>query len=112
MIKFLSSLYPGSHFLYGLAIAVILLVTAFALDFPPWAGLLIIGSWLILLLREIYVLYGSGGGITGSRILADRLSNGDENTIEIKLSNYYYQAINITVLEELPFQFQIRNQGL
>jgi uncharacterized protein (DUF58 family) len=110
MIKFLSSLYPGSHFLYGLAIAVILLVTAFALDFPPWAGLLIIGSWLILLLREIYVLYGSGGGITGSRILSDRLSNGDENTIEIKLSNYYYQAINITVLEELPFQFQIRNQ--
>ncbi len=110
MIKFLSSLYPGSHFLYGLAIAVVLLIAAFGLDFPSWSGLLIIAFWLGLLLREIYLLYGSSAGITGSRILADRLSNGDDNPIQIKLSNQYEGAVTITVLEELPFQFQIRDQ--
>ena len=110
MIKFLSSLYPGSHFLYGLAIAIVLLIMAFSLGLPSWTGLIIIGLWLGLLLREIYFLYGSIVGITGSRILADRLSNGDDNTIVIKISNHYARAVAITVLEELPYQFQIRNQ--
>lgn len=110
MIRFLSSLYPGPNFLYGLAIAVLGLIAAFAFGLPIWTGLGIIALWLILLLREILLLYGSPGGITGTRILEPRLSNGDDNTVTIKLNNTYPFATSIHVVEELPYQFQKRDQ--
>ncbi|HLW61909.1 MAG TPA: hypothetical protein VKY33_00785, partial [Flavobacterium sp.] len=55
------------------------------------------------------MLYHQKNGITVERITPERLSNGDDNEINIVLNNKYPFAINTTIIDELPFQFQERN---
>lgn len=45
----------------------------------------------------------------GNRMMAEKLSNGDENPIAISIKNYYTFAILVKVIDEIPFQFQVRN---
>lgn len=49
------------------------------------------------------------GGITVSRILPEKLSNGDTNQILLLISSKYHFKTTIEVLEEVPVQFQLRD---
>ncbi len=49
---------------------------------------------------------------TAKRIMADRLSNGDENKVEIQVVNNMPFTVNIEIIDELPVQFQQRNWKL
>lgn len=40
--------------------------------------------------------------------MAEKLSNGDENKVLIKIENHYPYKVDLTVIEEAPFQFQER----
>jgi hypothetical protein len=46
--------------------------------------------------------------MAAERLLPDRFSNGDSNKIGIQLSSRYAFAVQCTVIDELPFQFQER----
>lgn len=60
-------------------------------------------------LIDLLLLYNTEKGIIAGRITPDKLSNGDENEIRISIkSNYKYQ-VHIRIIDEVPFQFQIRN---
>lgn len=69
------------------------------------------GFWvlLLLLLVDLILLYRIRQGISARRILADRLSNGDENPVLLEISNHYPQAIQLEVIDEVPPQFQLRD---
>lgn len=60
-------------------------------------------------LLDIIVLFTSKNNIEAARILPEKLSNGDENPIEVSIKNYYTFAIFIKLIDEIPFQFQVRN---
>ncbi|SHI44929.1 Uncharacterized conserved protein, DUF58 family, contains vWF domain [Arenibacter nanhaiticus] len=65
--------------------------------------------FLVFLLTDILLLFGSKGGIDASRIVPEKLSNGDENQIRISLSNSFLFTSEIKVLDEIPHQFQKRD---
>ncbi|MEQ6124142.1 DUF58 domain-containing protein [Pseudotenacibaculum sp. MALMAid0570] len=67
--------------------------------------------WVISLLTiiDIIVIYSVKKGITLERMLPERLSNGDKNAIRLIIENKYKFPAHISVIEELPFQFQKRN---
>lgn len=65
--------------------------------------------FVLLLLAEVILLFVSKGKIEGKRELPDKLSNGDDNPISIKIANTYLFAANIKIIDELPFQFQKRD---
>ena len=44
-----------------------------------------------------------------SRILPDKLSNGDENIIRLYLKNNYPIPVFLDIIDEIPFQFQRRD---
>ncbi|OZV67650.1 DUF58 domain-containing protein [Winogradskyella aurantia] len=48
-------------------------------------------------------------GIEAVRILPEKLSNGDDNTIEISLRNKYNYKTKLVLIDELPFQYQKRD---
>lgn len=48
-------------------------------------------------------------GITASRSLSQRLSNGDENPVRITISSSYVFTSTLTLIDEIPVQFQERN---
>lgn len=74
-------------------------------------GIAEVGLLLFLLVTVIdtFVLYYSKKGIETERILPDRLSNGDENTIRISLKNNYPIPVILNIIDEIPFQFQKRD---
>lgn len=48
-------------------------------------------------------------GIASERILPEKLSNGDDNPIEIKITNLYNFKTSLRLIDELPFQYQKRD---
>lgn len=62
-----------------------------------------------LIIADLILLSRFYKNITANRIIPDKLSNGDENVITIRVKNTAPIKFKITIIDELPFQFQIRN---
>lgn len=77
---------------------------------PVMYGLSLVGLMLValFLLLDVYILYGSRGGITGRRSCPEMLSNGEDNEIKIFLESQYGLVLSIEIREEAPVQFQLR----
>jgi len=67
--------------------------------------------WIYLLVTvvDILLLFSLKDGISAERVLHDRLSNGDENQITIRILNRYPLIIKTNIIDEIPFQFQKRD---
>jgi uncharacterized protein (DUF58 family) len=48
-------------------------------------------------------------GLGASRQTPEKFSNGDENPVVIDIQNFYTFNIAVHVIDEVPFQFQMRN---
>lgn len=70
---------------------------------------------LVLLLLGVAVLidgllvYSSRNGVNAERITTDRFSIGDDNKVVLKLFNRYPFPLRVSVIDEIPVQFQERN---
>ena len=60
---------------------------------------------------DAIILYRINDGIEISRFTPKRLSNGDDNPIQIKLKNRYGFIVKARVIDEVPFQFQLRDKN-
>lgn len=108
-MNFIKKLYLNNLFFYILLGIIVLYVLSFM--FPALYNmtgyvLLIIMTFLLL---DILILFFAKNGIEGHRITPEKLSNGDENPINISIKNYYTFPISVKIIDEIPFQFQIRN---
>lgn len=69
-------------------------------------GLLVIGLMLI----DYYLLFLTGKQLVEvTREVPDKLSNGDKNQIRLFIRNGYVLPLSITLIDEVPHQFQIRD---
>lgn len=64
---------------------------------------------IALLLLDILFVFRIKEGIKASRELPDKLSNGDDNPVQILVTNSYNTAMNLNIIEELPAIFQKRD---
>lgn len=62
-----------------------------------------------LFVTDILLLFAAKSSVHANRIVPKKLSNGDENTIRIKIANNYNFEIRAGIIDELPHQFQIRD---
>lgn len=58
---------------------------------------------------DALILFFTRTGIDAKRILPEKLSNGDENPVQIKIHNYHTFPVYARVIDEIPEQFQVRN---
>lgn len=72
-------------------------------------------TWYILYvlltftLIDILLLFAQNKTVEASRETPEKLSNGDENEIIIRIKNNYTFPIYSRIIDEIPFQFQVRN---
>ncbi|TVT40718.1 DUF58 domain-containing protein [Hymenobacter setariae] len=93
------------------------LIAGFVLAFfLPWLlgpVQVLLGATILLTLLDALLLYapGQGGGqpVFGRRVLGDKLSNGDENEVQLYLENRYRFGLQVDVIDEIPHQFQRRD---
>ncbi len=109
MKNFYLSLYFSKRFYLSAAILVVLFTFG---HFFPFMYIIAKMSGMFLIsitLLDILLLYRFKKPILATRILAERLSNGDNNKIELKLVNKSSVHLSLKIIDELPFQFQIRD---
>ncbi|MCG2430170.1 DUF58 domain-containing protein [Aequorivita xiaoshiensis] len=109
MKKFLKSLYLKRRFFIVLFSLSVLFVGAYF--FPELFGVIRLFFYLFILAVafDIFLLYRNRIGIQATRVLPEKLSNGDENPIEIKVINRYQFKVSLKIIDELPVQWQIRD---
>ncbi len=108
-MKILRDLYLGNRLFLLIGITVL----AFLLAFVFGGGYLIPKIIFFLLVASLFtdliLLFRVKRGLRGERLLADKLSNGDENEISIYLESFYTFPISLRVFDEIPHQFQRRD---
>lgn len=109
IIRFLKSLYLTNRFFIALAICVLGFFVCFIFDEYYYLMQIIFGVVVVFFLLDIVTVYRIKKGIIASRNCPDRLSNGDQNTISITVTNKYTFPARIKIVEEVPFQFQKRD---
>ncbi len=65
---------------------------------------------MVLVVVDTLILYSNRKGFFARRDTLDKLSNGDDNPVQIVLENQYLFPVRISVIDELPFQFQVRDK--
>ena len=58
---------------------------------------------------DYWLLFLTRGTISAARACPERLSNGDDNEVAITLESRYGFSVRVTVLDEIPAQFQKRD---
>lgn len=64
---------------------------------------------IALFILDIYLLYATKNGVKASRSLPQKLSNSDHNPVVMEFKSTYAFKTGISVVEELPIQFQKRD---
>ena len=109
MIQFIRSLYFHQRFYAYISLISAGFLLSFWWDFM-WSFATIISLiFSVLLILDIVLLYRFSEAIKAGRLLSDKLSNSDKNEIVLELSNLYPFDTFIRLIDELPFQFQVRD---
>ena len=108
-MHFLRSFYIHNTFFRYLALLAACFVLSYWIpEIYPIAWLLI---WVLLglFLFDIYLLYSNTKGLEAQRKLPKKLSNSDLNPLSIRFATHYPFKTYISIIDELPVQFQKRD---
>jgi uncharacterized protein (DUF58 family) len=107
-LKCPDKLFFSKRFYWALASLIILFVFAYFSELLFIVARIITLFFFLLVIIDYIVLY-KVTGITAKRILPERLSNGDENKVQVVVTNEYSFRAAIRLIDELPVQFQKRD---
>ena len=106
------NLFIPQRFYLGLGTCILLFILSFFIE-PVYPYVKIIFFAFICLATADYIfLFFAGKVPRVTRLISDRLSNGDENMITIDITNRMNFPLSIEIIDELPEQFQIRDFNL
>ena len=95
---------------FYIALVLIVLLMGIGYVFAPFFA---IGQWALFVLAVSALVDGVMlyriRGIRAFRQCATRFSNGDENTVNIRVESSYPHPVAVEVVDEIPFAFQLRN---
>lgn len=115
MLAFLKSFYLTKRFFASLVVLVVLCVAGYY-----WAPLFVVAQALAGLLVSAMLADGvllwrtrkrNGSGLIAERNVPPQLSNGDLNVIALTVRNAYSFNVKARVIDEVPVQFQVRDNG-
>jgi len=110
--NYITPLYLSKNLFFLLSVAAILFVASFFLPFLGVVpGIFTVVIFLLLFL-DYALLFGRLNGLKATREIPERLSNGDENQILIRINNLYPFKLSLEIIDEIPFQFQLRDYSI
>lgn len=110
--RYIGALYLPPRFYLALGACIFLFLLSFFV--PALYGIVKVFMYAlaILVLFDYIFLFLPGRAPSGKRLIADRLSNGDENKVELQLKNHMPFTADMDIIDELPVQFQKRDWKL
>ena len=107
--KYFGDLFIKQRFYVTIAALITLFIIAFYIPVLMPITVVIFFVFLVFFIADYAVLFFTKGIPQAHRIMGNRLSNGDENTIEIIVKNKFKFPVYVEVIDELPEQLQIRD---
>lgn len=107
--KYIGALYLTNRFYLSMALCIVLFIVSFFIPVLFTAIQILLLVLAVLCIIDYVFLFIIGKPPAAKRIMADRLSNGDENTIVLQVKNNMPFTVDMDIIDELPVQFQIRN---
>jgi len=90
-------------------IIVVLFIVSWLLHWNPEIPRVMMASFFLLAFGDMIALFANKKGISATRELPDRFSNGDPNQVTLHLKSQFKFHTRVTIIEELPEQFEIRD---
>ncbi len=97
----------NSFFIVGAVAATLYFISYFVPVLAQLANIILLLLLLAVLIDGL-LLY-SKKGIVAHRNVSNRLSIGDDNKIDLIVKNNYGFKITVSIIDEIPVQFQLRN---
>jgi uncharacterized protein (DUF58 family) len=107
-MSFFKSVYLTNKTFIVLGICILLFSLGLLVEITFFIGQILLFLLLIIVLVEAILLYSKSKLIDCRRILPSKLSNGDENQIELIIKNQSLMQLKLIILEDLPQWFQLR----
>ncbi|WP_158976268.1 DUF58 domain-containing protein [Cellulophaga sp. L1A9] len=108
-MNFLKSFYIHNSFFRYIAVLAALFIVSYWMKwiYPiAWITTFLLLATFFL---DLFLLYRTKNGIDASRITPQKLSNSDHNTITLYFRSFYPFKLLISIIDELPVQFQKRD---
>jgi uncharacterized protein (DUF58 family) len=108
-VKVIKAFYLTSNFFIYIWVIVFLFVLGYFFKEIFFLAQLSFYIFLILAIVDTVILFKENKGMFALRETPIRLSNGDNNEIKIYIENFFKYKVNVKIIDEIPFQFQVRN---
>ncbi len=108
-MKVIKAFYLNSNFFIYIWGIVFLFVLGYFFKEIFFLAQLAFYVFLILTIVDAVILFREKKGMFALRETPIRLSNGDDNEIKIYVENFFNFKVNVKIIDEIPFQFQVRN---
>lgn len=107
--KYIADLFLPARFYYLASIIAVGFI--FSFFFTAFLQPLFVAGWAFLLLVVIdYVfLFVLSKAPLAERIISERLSNGDDNIVALRITNRMRFSVKMEIIDELPEQLQVRD---
>lgn len=111
MLYFWKSFFLSARFYRLLGAIIVAFIFGFFYHPIMLASTIALGVICLIILVDLIQLYANNSKnlIVAQRKTNDRFSNSDNNKVSISIKNNYPFKISATLIDELPFQFQIRD---
>ena len=108
-MKWLKSIYLNNFTFYVFIGILVCFVLAYLFPVLYNATWLLMFIYLGFIVVDFLLLFASNQRFTAFREAPEKLSNGDENPITIRIESGYGFPVSLKVIDEIPVQFQVRN---
>ena len=105
----MKNLYINNRFFFTLFGVGFTYILAFFFPVLMWVAHGLLTLVVIAFIVDYMLLFNQKNAFQAQRILPEKLSNGDQNSIKVDLKNNYPFTIKTKVIDEIPFQFQKRD---
>lgn len=105
----LRSFYLNRLVYYILGFAAVLFLLSYFYPVVFKVAVLIFPLLLMAIFIDTVLLFSKKDGLETHRFLSERFSMGDENKISLQLTNHYGFPVQLSVIDEIPYQFQERS---
>lgn len=105
----MKNLYINNRFFFTLFGVGFTYILAFFFPVLMWVAHGLLTLVVIGFIVDYMLLFNQKNAVQAQRILPEKLSNGDQNSIKIDIKNNYPFTIKTKVIDEIPFQFQKRD---
>lgn len=107
--RFLGALFFSRRFYWAFAILISVFIAAYSSTVLFVTAKIATALFALLVVTDYLALFTRGAGVKAQRNVGERFSNGDENPVRVHVANRYAFRVFITVIDELPDQFQRRD---